>query len=347
MIFERAIDDAATMFLFDKRSQQKLDAMAAEASPRSHDRSLIRLTQAAFAFYNMLEAPKTDPQGSMRGVLTILREAKQFREDRVFTTLASKLEVDLMLYMSGQAFLEAEKVQKDAPLLREEDTRALAICEALLRNFPATFNPLPTNWYTSLVPLFPTFREPMLNFYAKRGRDHRTEPLARILSLVKREMITAAGIVQAKRFIMERGIRLQNRHALRTLILGTARDVGMKLESEWPSVLQLVSDISQPRGISPSQMDAAVQVVEAQCQQARQDKDLRKFTGSKLQLGILNFLRESPEECVRDLVETLRASQQISPEDKKQREYRHEEFPDIPFMVGASFLRLNLANRRI
>ena len=63
MIFERAINDAATMFLFDRRSQQKLEEMAEAAEPRSRDQFLIRLTHAAFAYYNAAEGLTSEVTG--------------------------------------------------------------------------------------------------------------------------------------------------------------------------------------------------------------------------------------------------------------------------------------------
>ena len=346
MIFEKAIDDAAKMFLFDKRSQQQLHEMAEAADPRSQDRSLILLTQGAFAYYNSIEQPGSDVQGTIRTVTALLRDAKQYREDRVFTTLALKLEVDVLLQAAGLNYLEASKHSRGASIMTEEDQRALSICETLLRNMPANFNPLPTAWYSSLIPLFPTFRDDMLVFYAQRGRDHRSEPLGRILAQVRREMVVAAGVIQAKRYISDHKLRFNNSHILRTWMLGNVRDVLSKVETALPQNLETVSDIALPKGITEQQMEVAVHNINNQIDQSRSDKDIRKYTGSLLQLGILNFLRDAPEEAIRALVLALRASKRISPEDKKIRQYRHEEFPDIPFMIGSSFLRLAMANRQ-
>ncbi len=346
MIFEQAIDDAQKLFLFDKRSQQKLHEMAETADPRSRDRSLILLTQAAFAYYNRSEQPGSDLQTTMRQVQALLREAKLFRQDRVFTTMALKLEVDVLLQAAATSYLEAAKSSASTPILTDEDQHALSICETLLRNMPASFAPLPTAWYSSLIPLFPTFRDEMIEFYSQRGRDHRSGPLAEILQQLRREMVVSAGIIHAKKFILDHRIKISNPHVLRTWLLGNVRDVLQKVEGALPQELELVSEIALPRGITQAQMDSAVQNVNAQIEQSKADKDIRKYTGSLLQLGILNFLRDAPAEAIRGLVLTLRATQRINPEDKKIRQYRHEEFPDIPFMIGSSFLKLALAGRQ-
>lgn len=346
MIYEKAIDDAKKMFLFDRLSQQQLHAMAETADPGSHDRSLILLTQAAFAYYKAIEQPENDLLETVRAVQALLREAKQYREDRVFTTMALKLEVDVLLQSAALAYLESSKHSRRIPVMTEDDQRALSICETLLRNLPTQFDPLPTAWYSSLVPLFPTFRDDMLDFYAERGRDHRSGPLGRILAQVRREMVVAAGIVQAKQFITGHQLRFENPHVLKTWLLAGVREVMPKLEASLPQALETASDIALPKGITQAELDSAVSNVNAQIGQSRAEKDIRKYTASLVQLGILNFLRQAPEETIRSLVQALRATQRINPEDKKLRQYRHEEFPDIPFMIGSSFLQIALASRQ-
>jgi hypothetical protein len=346
MIFEKAIDDATKMFLFDKRSQQQLHEMAEAADRGSLDRSLILLTQAAFAYYNAVEQPGSDLPLAIRSVRQLLQEAKTYREDRVFTTMALKLEVDVLLQSAALTYQESVKSSKTVPVMTEDDQRALSICETLLRNMPTNFNPLPTAWYSSLLPLFPTFRDDMIVFYSQRGRDHRSEPLGKILHQVRREMVVAAGIIQAKRFLTQHRVRAGNTHVMRHWLLSNCRDVLPKLEGSLPQALETVSDIALPKGITQDELDSAVHNVNAQIDASKSDKDIRKYTGSLLQLGIVNFLRDVPDEAIRGLVLTLRATKRISPEDKKIRQYRHEEFPDIPFMVGSSYLRLAMASRQ-
>jgi hypothetical protein len=106
MIFEKAIDDAATMFLFDRRSQRQLQEMAENTAPRSRDRYLIRLTQAAFTYYNDYEAQGWDIRNSVRQAQTILKEVKAFRQDRVFYVLTLRMEVDILLHASRLNYQE-------------------------------------------------------------------------------------------------------------------------------------------------------------------------------------------------------------------------------------------------
>ncbi len=347
MIFEKAIDDAATMFLFDRRSQQKLEEMAGAAEPRSRDQFLIRLTHAAFAYYNAAEGLTSELHGVIRQVLGVLREVKQYREDRVFYTLALKLEVDVRMHLAAILHADSEKGNRATPIFSEEDERALSICETLLKNFPPTFDPLPSAWYSSLVPLFPPFRDLMLEFYQQRGREHRAEPLAKILKAVKDELVVAAGMLYAKKFLHEYQVPLRARHVVRTFLHSPARIVAIKLAGDLPAGIQVASDILLPRGIGEGQIDAAIETVQGHIAQSRAEKDVRRFTGSLLQLGILYFLRENPEEAVKALVQTLRATRHIGAEDKKIRQYRHEEFPDIPFMVGTSFLRMVVGSKHV
>jgi hypothetical protein len=347
MIFERAIDDATTMFMFDRRSQQKLEEMAEQAEPRSRDQFLIRLTHAAFAYYNAAEGLTSELQGVIRQVLGVLREVKQYREDRVFYTLALKLEVDVRMHLAALVHIEQEKGSREPPIFSEEDGRALSICDTLLKNFPPTFDPLPAAWYASLVPLFPPFRDLIVEFYRQRGREHRTEPLAKILAAVKAELVVAAGMLAAKKFLHEHQVPTKARHVVRAFLHSPARLVAAKLAEDLPTGVVIASDIVLPRGIGPGQIDAAIGTVQGHIAQARAEKDVRRFTGALLQLGILNFLRDNPEETVRALVQTLRATRHIGAEDKKIRQYRHEEFPDIPFMVGTSFLRVVVRSKHI
>ncbi len=335
------------MFLFDRRSQQKLEEMAEAAEPRSRDQFLIRLTHAAFAYYNAAEGLASEVQGVIRQVLGVLREVKQYREDRVFYTLALKLEVDVRMHLAAILHSDFEKENRETAIFSDEDGRALSICETLLKNFPPSFDPLPNAWFSSLLPLFPPFRDLMLVFYQQRGREHRAEPLAKILQAVKEELVVAAGMLYAKKFLNDFQVPLRARHVVRTFLHAPARTVGAKLAGDLPTGVAIASDILLPRGIGQGQIDAAIETVQGHITQARTEKDVRRFSGSLLQLGILNFLRENAEEAVKALVQTLRATRHIGAEDKKIRQYRHEEFPDIPFMVGTSFLRLVVSSKHI
>jgi hypothetical protein len=117
------------------------------------------------------------------------------------------------------------------------------------------------------------------------------------------------------------------------------------VEQAVPQGITLIADITLPRGITPSQLDTAIGNVGQQIDGARNEKDIRKFTGHLLQLGILHFLRENPGDTVDALIRTLKASARIGAEDKQIRQYQHEKFPDIPFMIGTSFLRAILQER--
>lgn len=346
MIFEKAIEDAATMFLFDTRSQRQLQEMADEASPRSKDRFLIRLTQAAFTYYNDYEAQGWDIRSSIQQALTILREVKRYREDRVFYTLALRMEVDILLHNSRLNYQEAPKKDKLRSLYNEEDRRAFSICDTLLKNFPHSIEPLPNPWYTSLLPLFPTFHDETLKFYSNRVKENRIEVLETILKKIRAELITASAIVMAKRFLSQSKIDLSESTWVASLLLSSVRDVIKRLDSESPVAPQVVSDINLPKGISQGQLEIALQNVEGHIDQANLNMDTRKYTASLLQLGILNFLRNSEANTIRALVNTLRAGEEMDPSYKKIRQYRHDLFPDIPFMIGTSFLRLEMMARQ-
>jgi hypothetical protein len=341
MIFEKAIDAATTMFMFDRRSQQQLQAMADEAEPGSKDQFLIKLTHAAFAYYNAAEG---QTPAVVRQTMAMLREVRNFREDRVFYTLALKLEVDVLMRAAALQLGDLTQSGRVASFA-EEDQRALSICDTLIKNFPPSFDPLPVAWYSSLVPLFPPFRDPTLVFYAARGRDHRSEPLQKILMAVRHELVVASGMLQAKKFLADHHVPLKVRDTVRAYLLSDARTVGAKIAEDLPPALALVSEIAAPRGVGAVAIDSAVETVNGHIEQARAQKDVRGYTTSLLQLGILNFLREDSEETVRALVQTLRATRLINAEDRKFRQYRHDEFPDIPFMIGTAYLRLMLAAR--
>lgn len=347
MIFEKVINDAATMFLFDRRSQQQLQEMAEEAAPRSKDRYLIRLTQAAFTYYNDFESQGWDIRGSIRQAQVILREVKQFRQDKIFFTLALRMEVDILLHNSRLNYQEAPKAEKLRNLYNEEDKRVNSICDSLLKNFPRNIQPLPNSWYTSLLPLFPTFHDEILRFYADRVKENRLEILERMLAKIREELINAKGIVAAKRFLSLSKADLSESQWANTLLLANVRDVIQRLSDEMPLSAQVVSDINMPTGISQGQLELAVKNVEKEIEQANSDMDMRNFTAGQLQLGILNFLRSDEGGTIQALVDTLRASANLDPEYRKIRQFQHDKFSDIPFMIGTSFLRLELAARQV
>ncbi|HEX9842331.1 MAG TPA: hypothetical protein VGC20_06250 [bacterium] len=346
MEFEQAIENAQTLFLFDRRSQRQLQEMAEEAPPRSRDRYLSQLTMAAFAYYNSADGQGQDVRKIIQQALGVLREVKRFREDRVFFTLALRMEVDLLMHLSALAWQEAEPRDKPKHIFNEEDTRALSICETLLKNFPASFDPLPSTWYSGVIPLFPPYRDEVVLFYRDRVQEHRIIPLTAILSKVRDELMLAAGIIKAKQFIAEHGIVVTAADRVNRYLVSTVQAIAHFVEQALPQSVALTSDIAMPRGITPVQLDTAIGNVGKQIGAARNEKDIRKFTGHLLQLGILHFLRENDNETMDALVRTLKASGRIGAEDKQIRQYQHEKFPDIPFMMGTSALRAIVRQRQ-
>ena len=339
MEFERAIEDAQTLFIFDRRSQQKLQEMAEEARPRSRDRYLILLTQAAFAYYNSSEGQNIDIRRIIRQGMSLLTEVKRYREDRVFFTLALKLEVDLLMHLSTLNYQDASPAKKPDAIFNDEDTRALSICESLLKYFPPTFDPLPSAWYSGVVPLFPNYREEMVQFYKNRDQDNRAAQLALLLPKIRHEMVLAAGILKTKQFFAERGIRVTAQDRVARFLHSNVLVVGRFIEAAIPLGIHLATDITVPRGISQSQLETATRNVDEQIDLAHREKDIRKYTGHLLQMGILHYLRGDPEESVGALVRTLKASARLDSQDRKLRQYQHHKFPDIPFMLGTSYLR--------
>jgi hypothetical protein len=345
MEFEAAIENAQVLFLFDRRSQRQLQEMADEAPARSRDRYLIQLSMAAFAYYNAADGQGPDLRKIIAQALGVLREVKQFREDRVFMTLVLRMEVDLLLHLSALAYQEADPGDKPQRIHNEEDTRALSICEALLKNFPASFDPLPQSWYSGVIPLFPTFRDEVVLFYRDRDPEHRRVALTQILNKVRDELNLAAGVIRAKQFIAQEGVRVTATDRVNRYLTSNVQSIARFAETALPPAVTLITDIVMPRGITPVQLDTAVGNVQKQIDSARGEKDIRKFTGYLLQLGILHFLREDADGTVSALERTLKASARITGEDKQIRQYQHDKFPDIPFMMGTSFLRAALQQR--
>ncbi|MEE8183929.1 MAG: hypothetical protein V3T95_01345, partial [Acidobacteriota bacterium] len=156
---------------------------------------------------------------------------------------------------------------------------------------------------------------------------------------IRHEMVVAAGILKTKQFFAERGIMVTAQDRVARFLHSHVLVVGRFIEAAIPLGIHLATDITVPRGISPSQLETATRNVEEQIDLAHRGKDIRKYTGHLLQMGILHFLRGDPEEAVGALVRTLKASARVDPQDRKLRQYKHEQFPDIPFMVGTSYLR--------
>jgi hypothetical protein len=320
--------------------------MADGAMPGSRDRYLIRLTQAAFHYYNAADAQGFDMRGAIKQAQGILREVKRYREDRTFYTLALRLEVDLLMHLSRLTYEEAAPQEKLTRLFNEEDQQALLICETLLKNLPPTLDNLPNTWYTALIPLYPRYREHVIQFYSTRVKDDRLEVLAGMLRQVKAELVTLSGVIMAKRFIAERSPKLQAPDRVRALLSANVKELTTRLKERVPPLMQVMVDVSLPKGISRSQIDFAVRTMQERIDQYRAEKDMRKLAGGLLHQGILYFLNEETGEAVKAMVNTLRASSHIPAEDKKQRQFRHEEFADIPFIVGTSYLKTALAGGR-
>ncbi|MDH5753004.1 MAG: hypothetical protein OEZ59_11395 [Deltaproteobacteria bacterium] len=345
MRFEKAIQGASNLFLFDRRSQQQLQTMAEEALPKSRDLYLIRLSQAAFAYYNAVDAQALDIKRIILQSLHMVAETRRYKDDRVYTTLSMRLEVDLLLHLSALSYQEAEPEHRGGKIFNEEDSRALSICETLLKNFPPSFDPLPSSWYSGVLPLFPPFRDELLLFYKDRVQENRIPPLATMLEKLKNELIVAAGMIMTKQFLAEHKTKPPPHHLMVRLLCAGVRKVGAYLVEAVPPMLHTASDITMPRGVSGGHLESAVKSVAKQIEQSRKEKDLRQYTGQLLQLGILHFLRGNNAEAIGTLVNTLRASSRLSPEDKKNRQYRHDEFQDIPFMIGTAYLRQLLDER--
>ncbi|MDH4248242.1 MAG: hypothetical protein OEW39_10535 [Deltaproteobacteria bacterium] len=342
MLFERAIEGASTLFLFDRRTQQALQEMADGAEVDSRDLQLIRLSQAAFAYYNAVDTQAVDMRRIMQHGLGLLKEVKHQKADRVFTTLAMRLEVDILVHWAALNYREAEPDARAKKIFTEEDARALSICEAMLKNLPKSFDPLPSAWYTGVLPLFPPFRNELLQFYKDRVQENRVVPLASILEKVRADMVIIAGIIRTKQFLSEHSSQPPPHTLYMRFMCSGVKPVARFMEEGLPPGLNTASDINLPKGISGGHMENAVRGMHAQIEQARKENDLRRFTSLLLQLGIMHFLRDNPTDAIGTLVRTLRASHRLNPEDKRLRQYRHEEFADIPFMIGTGLLRLLL-----
>ena len=342
MEFEKAIDNVSTMFLFDQRSMQILQELADAASPNTRDHALIRLSQAAFLYYNALDTQQENMRRPIKQAMDILNGVKRYREDRVLYTMSLRLEVDLLMHVSRITLLESPPGQELSKLFNEPDKRALSICQTLLKNLPVNFDTLPNTWYTSLIPLFPPFQDQTVLYYKDRVKENRIIPLSGILRQLRRELVTAAGLIETKRYVVENKIRVNPPSLLRAVYRMSLKEVLARVEQELPQNFMVMSDITLPKKVLPSQLDAALGTVQSNVDKSKQDRDIRKYTGSLLHMGVLHFLRENHADGIYSLVQTLRASANIDTEDKKLRMYRHEEFPDIPFMIGTSFLRMKL-----
>lgn len=339
MEFERAIDEASTLLLFDRRSQQQLQEMVETAQPRSHDWYLIRLTQAAFAYYNAVDAQVWNIKGAITQAQRLLHEIKRFRKDRVFYTMALRLEVDLMLHLSTLHFEDGDKATAMQRLYNEEDEHALSICDTLLKNLPLILDPLPNAWYTSLIPLFPPFRDQVLNFYQDRIKENRVVVLSAVLRQIRQELVAASGVIQAKRYLADHTTKLSSPDKIRALLHTHVKEVGARLDNVMPSAISISADVSLPKGITMPMLEGALADMTRQIEEARSRKDMKGYTASILQQGILHFLSNHEADSVQSLVQTLQASAHIEPSDKKYRQFRHEEFSDIPFMIGTCYLR--------
>jgi hypothetical protein len=235
--------------------------------------------------------------------------------------------------------VQKEKIRN---LYNEEDARALSICDTLLKNFPPTFDPYPNTWYTSLLPLFPTFHDEVLKFYGDRVKENRIEVLQQMLKQIRAELSVAASMIMAKQFLSTTNLDLTGSDSVYKLLLSSVREVMARLAGTMPPGVQVISDVSLPKGISQGQLEISVRTVQGQIEQANSEKDMPKYTASLLQLGILHFLRADGPGTIQALVNTLRASRNLDPEFRKMRQYRHETFADIPFMIGTSFVKLGL-----
>ena len=345
MVFEKAIEEAAQMFLFDSRSQQRFSEMAEEAHQKSRDWYLIRATHASFIYYNAFESQGWEIHKEIRQAQAILRDAKLFREDRVFYTMALRMEVDMLLHQSRLSYLEAPRKERAKQLFNEHDERALSICTTLLKNIPENLEIFPNAWFTSLLPLYPSFREEVMLFYRDRVKEHRIMVLQRILNQIRRELSIASAIVMTKKFLVATKGDFTGSENIRPFLLSSPREVLARLEDKRPVTFHISSDKQLPKGISQGQLELAGKAAKVQIKEANQEKDMRKYAGALLQLGIINFLSENDTSAVQSLVNTLRASQKIDPQFRELRQYRHEEFPDLPFMIGTSLLRMAIAAR--
>ncbi|MDH4224606.1 MAG: hypothetical protein OEW12_03050 [Deltaproteobacteria bacterium] len=343
MEFENVIKNAGNLFLFDRLSQQQLFEMAESARKGTRDYALIKLTQAAFGYYNALDDGGVNLEPSILQALGVVQEVREYQGDRAFDALASKMEVDMLLHLS---YLKTDKTNQDfqvEQLLQEEDLKALAICQNLLKQFPVSFDPLPQTWYTSLIPLLPPFKTQVLSFYKDRVTENRILHLTDIFKHVKQEIITAEGVILAKRFLTENQVMVESPAKLKKILSERPRRIAQLIRENTTGNPSVASDIKIPTGIGTRHLNDALTKLEELLKSARQKRDAKTFTGHLLHGAILHFLRGDWAANIKSLVQTLRSSRTLSKEDRKVRMHRHEEFSDIPFMVGTSFLELGLS----
>ncbi|MDH4121201.1 MAG: hypothetical protein OEV94_05825 [Deltaproteobacteria bacterium] len=340
MIFEEAIQDRQVLFLFDRLTQHKLVEMSQGARPGTTDHALFQLTLAAFSYYHAL-ADGAEMEPILQPALDMVRKVKQSFDDQVFLTLARKLEMDLLLRISLER-LRAARGDSSA-LVHEEDLLAQELAEVMLEEIPHKTEALPDEWMCEWLPLWPPYKEQVLAFYDNPEKEKQRETLGKLLKELRGEVMTSLGVVRAKRLISESQLEMESPSILITMLSNATPRVTQILLEMFPPDFLFPSDIVIPSTVTPRHLNDALLSLEGTLAQSLKAQDTHKYTSYLLHQGIMRFLLGNWQGAVQSLVQTLRASRRIPAEDRKLRMYRHEEFSDIPFMVGTSYLRLALA----
>ena len=338
MQFTWAIENAATLMLFDTLSQQRLAEIAAQAEERSLDYYLIRLSQASLYLHNVDQQEPSKITETLARCARFLRQLRGIKAPPSLAVMALFLELDILLHRS-RLTLE-EDPQNRQLLFNDDDKKAYLLGKRLMSSLPGTLNPLPDSWHSAFIPLMPRFRQQIMEFYQEKTVERRAYSLSEILIHIRSLLHAALGIILAKQYLVQHTRGALSEEDIRRWFcqdLGKLRGV---LGEQLARQVQIMRDPRLPRGVSRTAMMLAISENTQHLQEVSKKGDRRIQASAYFKQGTLAFMAVQPQHVLHALSETLDANKQLTPQEKAERQQNHALFPDLPFMVGTAYLWL-------
>lgn len=340
-------DQASTLLLFDNRSQQFLIDFSQDCRKGSYEYAFVLLTQAAMGFYNALtnQEEHLDP---------VILKAKKFLKnidpkvlDPLNRAFYYKLVADIEYQSSLQRFEKKVKARmkvEPEDFYNEHDEKLRKILAQVMklipedprRNFPRE---LITRW----IVLFPPYEKDLISFYKSNpNEEDRVVKLKKIIGQLWDECNAALGRSYFKKYLAAQKLSKGTAHKMKGFLSISQKTVISHVREAMHYEYLDTVDIKPPKQVSQNGILEAIEDLKQVLNQHKKERKHTEYTRSMLHLGILYYLSRNYEMAIRVLVKTLEEGKRINAADKELKVNRPNEFPDIPFMIGSSYLRIVL-----
>ncbi|MGK0289464.1 MAG: hypothetical protein ACI86H_000909 [bacterium] len=342
---------ASELLLFDNRSQHLLLDELKTCKKGSYEHCIVLLSLAAMGFYNARSSEGNVDLYSVilkakKYIQQIKREALDPFNRLLCFTLIADLEMEASLIEFESHYRGLPQPQKNfKKLFNEHDEQVRTLLVRLIKTFPSLgLGNVENEWIPEDIAMVPIYSTDIIGFYKATTdeTDNRHTRIKNILFSLRQAAVLNLGGCYYKQFMSTQKLKQEEILVIKKIAISSASSIYRELQKSIPKQYEDAVDLKPPKRVSIAGMLEAVKDVKQQMNRDIKARNHTKYTTTLLQLGILYYLVKNYEMAIRILVRVLQETKRISPEEKTKKQHRHEEFADIPFMIGSSYLRLYL-----